>query len=275
MSRDNNFGDFSVLMAVYHKDDPALFRKALASVYDNTLKPAKLVLVQDGAVGKDLLEVIREYETRSDFFLIKLPYNKGLSNALNTGLQSITTPFVFRADADDYNLPYRFEKQILLLHSGYDLVGSAIKEINQLGEPIAIRNTPISQEEIRRFISKRNPFNHMSVAYRRSTVIDSGGYPDIFLKEDYALWASMLSKGARMINLGEVLVHATAGVEMYKRRGGLQYVYSEIILQKFLIKAGLQSVLGAIFIGFSRSLIFLMPSVLRGFIYERFLRKST
>lgn len=265
---------FSVLMAVYHKDDPKLLRRALESVYANTLQPAALVLVQDGHVDEDLSCVISDYQQRLNFRLVKLPSNKGLAHALNVGISYIVTPYIFRADADDYNLPNRFEKQILFLNSGYDLVGGSIMEVDTTGNPIAVRCVPISQDQIRGYISKRNPFNHMTVAYRRSVVVEVGGYPDIFLKEDYALWASMLSNGASMINLDEVLVRATAGSEMYKRRGGIKYVRSEIDIQKFLIKHGLQSVSGAIFIGLSRSLVFLMPAFLRGFVYEKFLRKS-
>jgi glycosyltransferase involved in cell wall biosynthesis len=274
MTTTNCCNCFSILMAVYHKDDPSLFRVALESVYNNKLQPASVVVVQDGPVGKALSNVISEYKLRQSFRLIELPVNKGLANALNTGLLHIATPFVLRADADDYNLPDRFEKQISMLESGYDLVGGAIMEVDKTGKSIAIRSVPTSQDEIRRFISKRNPFNHMTVAYRRSAVTDLGGYPDIFLKEDYALWASMLSNGAKMINLDDVLVNATAGSEMYKRRGGVKYVRSEIDMQTFLIKKGLQSALGAIFIGVSRSMVFLMPAFLRGFIYEKFLRKS-
>jgi hypothetical protein len=43
-------GGFTVLMAVYGKDDPKLFTKALASVFDNDLKPDHMVLVVDGPV---------------------------------------------------------------------------------------------------------------------------------------------------------------------------------------------------------------------------------
>jgi glycosyltransferase involved in cell wall biosynthesis len=270
----NTCCSFSVLMAVYYKDDPGLLRMAIDSIFANKLKPTTLVLVQDGPVGRDLSGLISRYQERQDFFLIKLPNNKGLANALNVGLKHITTPFVFRADADDYNLPDRFEKQIGLLKSGYDLVGGVIREIDRIGNSLAIRTVPTSQNQIRQLMSKRCPFNHMTVAYRRSVVVELGGYPDIFLKEDYALWALMFSSGAKMTNIDEILVNATAGPDMYKRRGGIKYVYSEIHMQKFLIKLGLQSSLGAIFIGLSRSMVFLMPVFLRAFIYEKFLRKN-
>lgn len=274
MSQISDCNKFTVLMAVYEKDQPRLLRMALDSVYANTLKPDAFVLVQDGPVGEELTAVISEFAAKPDFTLVKLPLNRGLAYALNTGLQLIKTPYVFRADADDYNLPNRFAKQISTLNSGYDLVGALIMEVDKEGEAIAIRSVPTCHHDIRGFISRRNPFNHMTVAFRHSKVMDAGGYPDIFLKEDYGLWAILVSSGAKVANLNEVLVNATAGSEMYKRRGGLNYVKSEIQIQFFLVARGLQSPFGAIVIGLLRSFVFLMPAVLRGFVYEKFLRKS-
>jgi len=266
--------EFTVLIAVYYKDDPRLLRNSFKSIYENSCKPTKVILVQDGPIGEELSQVISTFKNRDDFFIVSIPVNKGLSNALNTGIQYVTTPYIIRADADDYNLPFRFEKLINTLDSGYDLVGGAIKEVDKTGKLLAIRKVPTSEHEIRRYVKIRNPFNHMTVAYRTSIVKKLGGYPNIFLKEDYALWASFLSSGARVINLDEILVYATAGSEMYKRRGGLRYAFSEFEIQKFLVNKGLQSILGAIFIGFARFSIFLLPSLLRGFIYDKFLRKS-
>jgi len=263
---------FSVLMAVYKNDNPILFELALASVFSNTLVPNEIVLVQDGPVGCDIKGVIDCYMHRKGFKHVELHENKGLACALNFGLQHIENPYVFRADSDDINLPHRFEKQIQFLISGYDLVGGSIMEMDELGNPIAIRKLPESQDEIGKFMPRRNPFNHMTVAFRLSSVVSIGGYPNIFLKEDYALWASMFLNGAKMINLDEVLVHATAGPAMYKRRGGLKYVRSEVDLQLFLIKKELQTVTGAVIYGSLRSLIFILPGFLRGFIYERYLR---
>ena len=266
---------FSVLMAVYHKDDPVLLRSAINSVYENSLLPYKLILVQDGPVGTELSKVINEYAHRDDFYLIILKENAGLSSALNTGLMHSTTDFIFRADADDISLSNRFENQLPILVDGYDLVGGAILEVDKMGEPIAFRNVPSSTEEILKYIPKRNPFNHMTVAFRRTTVVALGGYPNVYLKEDYALWASMISNGCKVTNLNQVLVYASGGIEMYKRRGGIKYIRSELTMQKFLIQCKLQTYLGAFVIGSLRSLIYAMPPVVRGWIYEIFLREST
>jgi glycosyltransferase involved in cell wall biosynthesis len=266
--------DFSVLMAVYRRDDPTLLHMALSSVYENSITPTQVVLVQDGPVGVALGKVIASFQQLAGFELVQLDTNVGLACALNEGLKYVSSEFVFRADADDINLKQRFATQLPLLKEGFDLVGSSILEVDQDSRPIATRCPPITAADIRIFVRKRNPFNHMSVAFRRSTVLSAGGYPNIHLKEDYALWAIMIAGGAACQNIDEVLVHANAGIGMYKRRGGLRYVLSELEMQNLLVRLGLQNVWSAIFVGCARSAVFLLPANLRGFIYEHFLRKK-
>jgi glycosyltransferase involved in cell wall biosynthesis len=265
---------FSVLLPVYFKDDALLFDRALASIFQSVIRPDEILIVQDGPVGQDLLNIIMRYSCNDIVKHIQIPVNVGLAKALNIGLMHIKNSYVFRADADDFNLPSRFQRQIALLDSGYDLVGSSILELDKELHPIAIRRTPSNDVDILRYLRRRNPFNHMTVAFRVNVVRDVGGYPDIHLKEDYALWATIISKGAKVCNIDDVLVHATAGRDMYRRRGGLRYVNSEIKLQKLLVRLGLQSKLNALFIGSFRSAVFLLPSAIRGRFYEYFLRRK-
>lgn len=270
----SNNPQFSVLMSVYYKDDPALFKTALESIYSNTITPSELILVQDGPLADELTSIIEYYHSLGKLKLIRSSDNIGLANSLNIGLKYITTSYVFRADADDYNLPDRFEKQLSLLISGYDLVGGLITEVDQQKNPVAIRRVPCNESDIRRFICKRNPFNHMTVAFRYEFVNKLGGYPNILFKEDYALWAMMLVSGAKVVNIKDILVHATAGQEMYRRRGGLKLIRSEIELQALLVKIGLQPIYTAIIYGMLRSFVYIIPNSWRGAIYEKYLRIS-
>jgi glycosyltransferase involved in cell wall biosynthesis len=270
----NNASSFSVLMAVYHKDDPNLLRIALKSVYANTLKPDVVVLVQDGPVGENITDVINEFARQKNFSIIQLKVNGGLAKALNAGLSTIYTKYTIRADADDFNHPDRFEQLIEKLQQGFDLVGSSIKEVDKFGQFLAIRRCPGSAQDIRQFIRKRNPFNHMSVAFRTEAVVSAGGYPFIHLKEDYALWASLISRNYKVCNIETVLVDATAGAEMFQRRGGVRYALAEIDLQRHLMKCGLKSHFSAVVDGVMRSAIFLAPNAVREFVYLRFLREQ-
>ncbi|GLR27018.1 glycosyltransferase [Limnobacter litoralis] len=265
---------FSVLISVYFNDDPHLFANALHSIYNNTLKPTQVVLCQDGPIGNNLKKVIELYKPKQGFLHIDIPCNLGLAKALNIGLKHINTPFVFRADADDYNLFDRFESQLPYLLEGFDLVGGQIVEQDFQGITLSKRVTPLSQRDILHFAKFRNPFNHMTVAYRLDAVLSAGGYPTIYLKEDYALWAIMLSKNMKVMNLDKVLVRATAGLDMIKRRGGTKYIYSEFAIQSLLVKLKLQQFPLAIFVGSMRSIVFLLPSRLRAMFYSIWLRKS-
>lgn len=263
---------FSVLLAVHKGDDPILFQKALSSIFSNTLQPGELVVVADGQLTQRLSSIVAAYSSIYPVRLIQLSNNVGLAKALNEGLVCIKTEYTVRADADDFNYPRRFELLIEKLYQGFDLVGSAIREVDRTGCPVAFRKCPLTENEIRQFVKRRNPFNHMTVGFSTAAVLEAGGYPAIHLKEDYGLWASMLAKGCKVCNLDEVLVDATAGKEMFQRRGGLRYAVAEIELQRHLVRCGLKSSLSALIDGVMRAIIFLAPNTVREFFYLRFLR---
>ena len=260
-------------MPVYGGDDVVLFRKALISVFENTLQPNVFLLVVDGPLGCGLDTVIFEFVSIYPHFRVhRLPVNKGIVCALNSGLLLLSDKYIFRADADDINLPTRFETQLKVLRQGYDLVGGAIIEFDKSGKVLGRRSVPIDEENIIKYCARRNPFNHMTVAFDRQKVIDCGGYPSIHFKEDYGLWATMLCRRLRVVNVIDVLVHVTAGADMYKRRGGLKYAVAEMQLQRHLYHCGLKSLLRALWDGILRSCVFLAPQGVRAFIYQKYLR---
>jgi len=269
-------GGFTVLMAVYEKENPSRFKQALKSIFANTLLPDSMILVVDGPVPESLNHIIHEFKHLYDFLHVyRLSENCGLAAALNEGLTYVRTEWVVRADSDDINRINRFEIQaaaIAEILPPVDIIGGAIQEIDYDGTPLAVRRTVERDSDIRNYVRRRNPFNHMTVAFRTELVRSVGGYPDIFLKEDYALWALLIQSGARCANLPSVLVDATTGREMYRRRGGIKYAFAEIRLQNHLINTNIKNLSQALFDGIARSLIFLMPSSLRFFFYKKVLR---
>jgi glycosyltransferase involved in cell wall biosynthesis len=268
---------FSVLIAVYDGDNHDLFRKAINSVLSNKLKPSQVVLVVDGPIKRIKSAFIKNLAARNHFIdILFLEKNGGLANALNQGLQLIKYPWVVRADADDINMSNRFLRlaEAIEINPTLDLIGSAVLEVDKNGVKVAIKSVPLKYSDIIKWIPYRNPFNHMSVAFKLEKVLALGGYPNIFQKEDYALWILMLSRGANACNIDDILVHATAGKDMYKRRSGLKSVRAEFDLQNILLKCGFQNFLGVIFVGLARGFILVLPNAFQSFIYEKFLRKS-
>jgi glycosyltransferase involved in cell wall biosynthesis len=264
--------DFSVLIPVYWKEDPIRFSSALASVFANTKLPGETLLICDGPLTDELDAVIDFYKDRSDFRVVRFKKNQGIVKALNYGLKKVKFDVVVRCDSDDINHPNRFEKIVAKINEGFNVVGSQVLETDERGVAVVHKRLPTDHAQIVRFAKKRNPINHMSVCFLASDVLSVGGYPDVFLKEDYALWAMLMGAGRRFANLDESLVSANAGIAMYVRRGGLKAALSEFELQRILVKNGVSSPFGAFITGLARCLILCSPIKFRSFVYQNFLR---
>ena len=267
-------GGFTVLMSVYRRDSPSLFRRAITSIYANTLLPNFVQIVVDGPVSQSINSILEEFSDQPEFRILRLAKQSGLSTALNAGLATVETAWVARADADDLNLPHRFAAQAISVacDKRIGLVGGAILEIDFNGSPIATRSVPICHEQILQYSKWRSPFNHMTVSYRVSAVRKVGGYPPIHLKEDYGLWAVLLSDGIYSANIDDILVHATAGPEMYRRRGGWKSAVAELALQRHLVRCHTKTIPSALVHGLARASALLMPARVRGILYKSLLR---
>ena len=271
-------GGFTVLMAIYGGDDPYKFEEAVNSVFRNTLKPDKFMLVVDGPLT-DTLEcsVGRVVDVNGDCVdVVRIKQNVGLAGALNFGIERIVTSWIVRADSDDINLPNRFFEIAKALQEDPELalVGSAILEFDEHNYPMLIRHVPLSYDEIKQYAVRRNPFNHMSVAFKKDVVMGVGGYPNLHLREDYGLWCLLIQKKIKMANLNSILVHVSAGAGMYRRRGGVRYALEEFKLQKFLIECDMKSISEGFIDGSARAAIFMMPASLRGWFYRKKLRST-
>lgn len=235
---------FSLLLPVYVNDEPAFFDKAFRSaVNDQTRRPAEAIVVQDGPVGEELGSAIAETVARSPVptRVVRLEQNVGLARALTEGLAACAHDVVARMDADDVSLPHRFEKQLKLIESGYDLVGSGMFEFDRTGSILGVRRPPTGRREIYKAARIHDPFNHPTVVYRRSAVVRAGGYRDLPLMEDYWLFARMMQTGAQVANIGEPLVMYRVDAGAYSRRGGARLFKSELTLQRALLADGFVS----------------------------------
>ena len=141
---------FSVVMAVYHKDCPKLFEKAIRSVFSGDILPQKMIIVCDGALNINLDNILNLCCTRYVGLLqiVRLPTNFGLAVALNEGLKYVDTVWVARADADDVNRPNRFNilDKLIMDNPESVLVGGAIQERTADGLILKLRRPPSSYQ---------------------------------------------------------------------------------------------------------------------------------
>ena len=269
---------FSVLMAVYKKEQPLFFKEALRSVFEQSLIPNEVVLVKDGPLTEELEQIIVDFSSKNEQLkVITLEKNQGLGEALRIGLNSCSFDLVARMDSDDICKPYRFEKQIAFLkeHKEITIVGSWIEEFSDCKEEIeAIRELPQEDKQLKIFMKWRNPFNHMTVMFRKKDILAVGGYQPFYLLEDYYLWNRLANANYYFANIGESLLWARGGYTMLERRGGWKYVVSESKLLKFMYRSGRINIVefGANLM--MKSIIRVRGKHLRHTIYTFFLRKK-
>lgn len=273
--------NFSVLLSVYKNDKPEEFRTALDSVTGcQTLKPSEVVLVVDGPVSEEINNVISETDACNPglYRIIRFDQNQGLGIALQKGLEAASNDIVMRMDSDDIAFPDRFEKQLRFMKEYPNVVvcGGQIKEfVDKVDNIVGRRMVPCSNEEIYSYMKKRCAFNHMTVALRRSKILEAGNYQPWFWNEDYYLWVRLMVNKCEFANLPDTLVNVRVGKEMYQRRGGKKYFKSELGIQNLMKENGLISWPRYCFNVAARwGVQVAMPNRVRGFVFQRLFRKK-
>lgn len=232
-----------VLMSVYHLEKAENLDACLNSIVNQTHLPQKIVLVKDGPLSQRLEEVIDRYVgLYPDLYeIVPLPENRGLSRALNIGLEFCNGEYVFRMDSDDISLPKRFEKQLRFMerHPEIGVLSCAMYEFDQdPNKPQHIKTVVTEHEAIVKQFPWRNPINHPACCYRTELVRQAGGYPELRYLEDYYLWSKLLCKGVRFHNLAEPLYLYRFNRATLTRRGGWVNYRNECFLRWFLYRNG-------------------------------------
>lgn len=272
---------FSVITSVYKNDKPDYVRVALDSmlVHQN-VKPYEIVLVQDGPVPDGLSTLLQEYEAKypSVMHIIQLEKNGGLGNALRLGVENARYDICARMDSDDICLPDRFEKQLAYLeaHPECDIVGGQMTEfIDTPDNIVGRREVPLSNDEIYEFMKSRCALNHVTVMFRKQSVLNVGNYQDWFWNEDYYLWVRMMMASCKFANIPDVAVNVRSGADQYARRGGKKYFDSEIGIKKLMLKEGMITKTQFAINYIERFIIQLMlPNVVRGWVFRTFARNN-
>ena len=219
---------FTCVVPVHAGDDPAYFEQAMTSIACSTLRPSAVLIAQDGALPEASARVV-EACLAAGAVLTRNPGGKGLHHNLNHAIAQVRTPWIARADADDINLPERFERQALWAHRnpGFAVLGAGLTEFWPDGRSRE-KPMPTDHAAIVRLSAWRSPINHNTAFLRLDAFKDCGGYPPLDRKEDYGLWLTMIARGYRLANLPEPLVEARLGSDFYERRAGRRNLPSEL-----------------------------------------------
>ncbi len=271
---------FSVLLSLYHKENFLALDQCFQSIWkDQTIQPDEIIMVLDGPIGEELSQCVQKWQRiiGKSLRVIPLSQNVGLGKALNKGLEHCSNEWVFRMDTDDICVEKRFEYQLQFIKNNPNVVlfGGQILEFDKnVNDANKLKPVPEEYSDILSFSKKRNPFNHMTVAYKKSIILSLHGYQHHLFMEDYNLWLRVISKGYEVANLSQVLVYARVGNGMHARRRGSEYIKSEKQLLDLKIALKTQSLISAYVTFILRSFFRFLPSNLLGFVYNNLLRKK-
>ena len=268
--------DYSVLMSVYAGEKPEFFKQSVESMLDQTFPTTDFVLVCDGPLTYELDKLVSYFEENYEcFHPVRVKQNIGTGGCANKGIKLCQNEYIVKMDSDDIAVPDRCEKSLyaMALNEKIDMLGAYIEEFDSdSGNEIAVKKTPLENEEIHNFAKRRNPFNNQTLVYKKSIAQKCGGYSNVKRCEDYEFVVKMLASGAVGVNLPEVLVKYRITEGNLQRRKNWNNTKSFINVRWRIYKSGFSRLSDFIIPCVGQLLIFILPKALTGKIYKRFLR---
>ena len=268
---------YSVLMTVYAKDNPAFFSLAIESMVKQTYAADEIVIVKDGIITKALQRVIDNYINKGiNIVQVQLEKNVGLGLALNEGIKVVRNEFIARMDADDYSMPDRCEKQIKEFekNSNLDIVGCPVLEfVDTIDNIVGERKVPLANKAIYKFARKRDPFNHPTVMYRKSTIKAVGCYSNYRKNQDTDLWIKLLLNNAICKNLKEPLLRFRFDEGTYKKRKSWINTKILIEIRYKAWKSGFNSLGEFLLVSAVQLGMFILPVGFQKLLYKKILRR--
>lgn len=197
-------------MPVYNTP-PEWIEQSIDSCLNQTFREFELIIVDNESTNEFTLKKVQEYEGIKNVKLVKCPRQpgkRGVSLAINMGIDHSSFDFIARMDSDDWMYPTRLEKQYLYMseHTDVSILGAQIKIIQSK----QITNHPeiVDLDYIRKTRSSWF-INHPTVMFRKDIfrIVDKySESPEIF-PEDLELWTRCLLNGLKIRNLKECLLN--------------------------------------------------------------------
>jgi hypothetical protein len=183
-------------------DRAEFLETALASVAAQTLRPAEVIVVDDGSTDGSAAVAERHGAT-----VIRQPAS-GVSAARNRGLQAATATTVAFLDSDDEWEPSHLAT-LAAAAAGRSLVSTAA--ISTQGVLIGSQSSkPLALRTLDRLLWPDNPVVTSAVLVDRALALELGGFDErLRHSEDLDLWARLLGRGPGVV-LPEVTVRYRA-----------------------------------------------------------------
>jgi teichuronic acid biosynthesis glycosyltransferase TuaG len=193
----------SIITPVYNSEK--FLAEAIESVINQTYQNWEMILVDDKSTDTSV-NIIKHYAKKDKRILpIFLNENVGAGPARNKAIEASTGQIIAFLDSDDIwlkeklerHVPFMIEKNAAFSHTSYGFINENGKVINKT---FHVSNKPIGYVNL----LKRTEISCLTAMYD-VTQVGKMFMPDLRVKQDYALWLSILKKGFMSIPLDEEL----------------------------------------------------------------------
>lgn len=201
--------------------------RALDSVFEQTLQPLEVIVVDDGS-RDDTRRIAETYAERHNVRILSRPVSEGASCARNRGIESARGELIAFLDADDEWLPSKLERQVPLFSEddGLEFISCGALLIDSTGTnrgSVYTDRRPVSGENAWRTLLAYNFIATPSVVARRDSLMAVGGFdPALPFGEDQDMWIKLSMRGRLgYVDQPLVLVHMSpnslSGAEINKQ----------------------------------------------------------
>lgn len=187
------------------RDGPGPLPSAILSLLYQTERDIRVIIVNDGS-GPETVEIMNRFASEDSRVIVVPALGTGIVNALNTGIEYSTAPYVARMDADDVAFPNRLATQLALMTS-QPQVSLCGTNVIRFGDENGLTRLPLSATDCRRALHVFNCFYHPTIMIRRKVLSDNAirYLHNYEYAEDYKLFCDLANVGD-VVNIAEPLL---------------------------------------------------------------------
>ncbi|ULC60564.1 glycosyltransferase family 2 protein [Flaviramulus sp. BrNp1-15] len=183
-------------------NDGEFIMEALNSVLRQTLKPEKIIIIDDGS-GLETKKILKKIDV--DTVEVIFQENKGVCKTRNIGIGLAKTDYILNLDADDYFDKTFVEKAVHLLKNDENIIAvGSLVNIIKVNKIETETKKPIGGS-LKNFLVKNNGVS--GSIFRKKSWEMVNGFDENMINgyEDWDFWISILKKGGTMHIIQEPL----------------------------------------------------------------------
>lgn len=184
----------SVIIPFYNSQDylSQTVDWVLASSYSNI----EIILVDDGSTDQSV-EIAERYITHYAHIFLYQQKNQGVSVARNLGISHASGTYIIPVDSDDMICEKYIDEAVKVLETNPN-----VKVVTSEGDFFGNKTDRRKLPDFDINLLARKNLLHVSSVYRKSDWTRIGGYcPQLFGREDWDFWISMLKDGGDVVKL--------------------------------------------------------------------------